>query len=89
MKEFTEEQQALYDLMSDLSEEHYFAGWICGCENWLWSQLQGIDNGNYNITAEQRKELETAKNKANGWIIWNYETSDPEFLTLEEWDLLK
>ena len=86
MSEFTEDQQALYDLMSDLSEEHYFAGWICGCEDWLWDQLSGIDCGNYNITDTERRQLALAADKAQGWVVWNDEINDPEFLTFEQWN---
>jgi len=85
MNEFTEDQQALYDLMSDLSEEYFFAGWICGCEDWLWRQLNNEGNGNYNITDDQRKELEAAKNRAGGWIIWDDDANEPGFLTIESW----
>lgn len=85
ISDFTEDQQALYDLMSDLSEEHYFAGWICGRENWLWDQLSGIDCGKYNITDTQRQELLAAADKAQGWVVWNDEIDDPEFLTFDEW----
>jgi len=86
MSEFTEDQQALYDLMSDLSEEHCFAGWICGCENWLWAELSSNNRNNYSITDTQREELKLASDKVGGWIVWDYDANDPEFLTFEQWN---
>jgi len=85
MNEFTEDQQALYDLMSDLSEEYYFAGWILGCEYWLWKELSSNERNMYSITVEQKQALALAVDKAGGWIIWDDDANDPEFLTIDDW----
>jgi len=85
MTEFTEDQQALYDLMSDLSEEYFFAGWMCGTEDWLWRQLNEVASDNYSITDSEKQELEAAKNKVGSWVVWNDDIDDPEFLTMEQW----
>lgn len=69
---------ALYDKMSDVSEDHWAAGWMSGTEVSLWEAVNGgnrrwclrdIDQRDI----DQLRELATA---ARGWIVWEDETDD-------------
>jgi hypothetical protein len=78
----TTEQQKLADMMSEISEELYYATWLNGLEYYLWSH--------------HRTELIEQANEIGGWIIWLDDDVDPalahqpdewgeKFIPMNEW----
>ncbi len=80
--------RALEDLMSDISEEYYCAGWLIGLEFTLWSMLEGGSRefGMGVVTEDEVKRLRELSEQCGGWW-WGGETDDDvcRFVTLEEW----
>ena len=83
-KDFSDKQKQMYELMSDMSEERTFAGWIGGNEMACW--------------AAPTPELCALRDELNGWVIWvdevyntsiNEDDYGPAFVSLEEWHELK
>ena len=77
---------ALRDLMSDISEEYYCAGWLSGLEDELWRMLLGGDRGfgMSEVTAEEVGRLRTLHERCGGW--WFYDKQHGEmFITTAEW----
>ncbi|MGG6281833.1 hypothetical protein ACQ4M3_09705 [Leptolyngbya sp. AN03gr2] len=78
----------LYDLMSDISDEAWDAGWLIGLEFSLWGCLDEpvpISIGNMRFDREHQEELKELSNRAGGWWIWNQDADDPRFVLSEEW----
>lgn len=91
-------QRALYELMSDISEECYCAGWMSGNEYTLWEMVANPDAGrNYgqdSVTDEQIADLRAISNEIGGWIRWRDDEEDanlppedwgPVFTPMAEW----
>ena len=70
--ELTEDQRRLVDLMSDISEDAYCAGWNSGNEYRLWAMLaEPGDSGIYSrtvVTDEQIAEMRRLSELIGGWI---------------------
>jgi hypothetical protein len=81
-------QKALYDLMSDISEDCYCAGWMMGNEYILWEILTNPSaSRNYGqaiVTPEKIAILREISAEIGGWIRWRDEDEIPA-LTLVEW----
>jgi hypothetical protein len=81
-------QKALYDLMSDISEDCYCAGWMMGNEYILWEILMNPNaSRNYGqaiVTPEQIAILREISTEIGGWIRWRDEDEIPA-LPLVEW----
>lgn len=88
----TNKQDKLYELMSDISEECYCAGWMTGNEFFLWSVING-GNRKYGmgvVTDDQIQKLKSLSEELGGWIFWYDSGSDsdkwgPKFITMEKW----
>lgn len=93
---FTDAQRELYDLMSDISEDCYFAGWLMGNEYNIWDALQDGDLS-YGLGVMDAASLERCRElsaELNGWIIWADDETDkgmpveewgPRFVHMESW----
>lgn len=92
----TEPQAKLADLMSDISEECWCAGWMSGLEFTLWRIINGGERqyGQGGITDEQVAELKQLSELIGGWIYWYDDTDNPEadpsewgerFISLNDW----
>ena len=81
---FTPDQKALYDLMSDISEDCFFAVWITGNEYGVWDAINGNARGYEQASAEQLQKCRELSNLINGWVIWRDDQDDPD-MPLEEW----
>ena len=82
------EIRLLAHLMSELSEEHWCAGWLQDCEYALWADLTGDEvNGikAWGVSPESREELRLLHELADGWIIWSDTTKGQAFLPTTEW----
>ena len=65
-------QRALADVMSEISENTYCAGWMSDLEFELWEALNradGTDVG-YRLTAGEIERLRQLSEMCGGWIVW-------------------
>lgn len=93
---FNDKQKELYELMSDISEDCYCAGWMIGNESAIYSAMRS-GNLNYGISSINQNSLNRVRelsNELNGWIIWFDDMDDeslpsedwgPRFVTMDEW----
>lgn len=81
-------QRALYNLMSDISEECYCAGWMSQNEYTLWEMV--VDPkaerryGMGTVTDEQIADLVAISTEVGGWIRWR-DDDDDKNLPAEDW----
>lgn len=69
---------ALRDLMSEISEDYYCAGWLSGLENDLWRMLQD-GSRRYEIT-----QLRALHERCGGW--WYYDDERGKmFIATADW----
>lgn len=67
---------ALYEAMSDWSEEHYAAGWYGGCEHIIWRRvLEGKEPKLFRLATQ-----------ADGWWAWSDRNESAAFVPLAEWE---
>ena len=81
-----EKQRELYETMSGISEDCYFAGWMSGLEYAIWGALQG-GGRRYGIGEMDDEQLEKCRALAtelDGWVIWVDDDYDAH-LPVEEW----
>lgn len=74
---------ALQGEMADISEEHFYAGWLIGLENDLWAILHGTSSRG-EISHEQLGRLRDLHEKCGGWWYWDEEHGHM-FVTTYEW----
>jgi hypothetical protein len=86
MSRLTTEQRLLADLMSDISEEEYFAGWAYGLEHELWRALRSDDGraDNLVLSADRRRTLQALSDACGGWIVFD-EAEGETWLQLDVW----
>lgn len=65
----------LYQAMSDISEEQWFAGWLGGLEYTLWSALQGGEL--MGIDRDALAFVAAMSVKTGKWIIWRDDKTMP------------
>lgn len=91
-------QRALYQLMSDISEDCYCAGWMSDNECTLWTMVANPDAdrryGIGEVELQQIEELRAISAEVGGWIRWRNDYDDknlprsewgPVFVPMEEW----
>lgn len=73
LEDLDPEQASLAQLMSDLSEEAYFAGWILGNEYMLWrAVLEGPSRfGQLELSESQVRRLRDLSSRCSGWIFYD------------------
>ena len=88
MTAMTWKQKALYDRMSDISEECYAAGWMTGNEYTLWEMVANPESprryGMSDVRESDLNELREISTEIGGWIRWVDDEDDPD-LPPEEW----
>lgn len=66
--------EALYELMTDISEDNYCAGWMSGLEFTLWSFVLGGVRiecwGTDSVEVAQLDALRRLSEECGGWWIW-------------------
>lgn len=82
-------QRALYNLMSDISEDCWCAGWMHGNEYALWTLVtdpksKGGEYGGVKVDQRHIDDLRAISNEIGGWIRWRDDEEDPS-LPCEEW----
>ncbi len=84
-------QRALADLMSDLSEECWCAGWLHNTEFDVWAMIVGDrDSWGMGLAEAYAPELEAIKDMADRlgvWIVWDGDPveTDMRAVPLPEW----
>jgi len=78
----------LVNLMSDISEECYCAGWLSDCEYTLWGLKDKPEStwGMGVVTTFDCTELRRLSAECGGWWIFDSEAGGNVFLTLAEWE---
>ena len=77
----------LLNLMGDLSEEYYAAGWLIGLEQDLWKLAFEDPHSGFgfgNITHEERGKLIELSHRCQGWWVWD-RTVGRRFISLDDW----
>jgi hypothetical protein len=95
-RDLTSRQMELYQVMSDISEDCYCAGWLIGNEYTIWSAIQSGDHryGLAEIEPEQLEQCRILSEELGGWIVWADDETDPvlprdmwgpKFVSMSEW----
>lgn len=83
-------RERLYALMSDLSEEHWHAGWLNGTEYTLWKAIQQYPEplhwGQRAIPLDTVADLYHLALAVGGWWVWGEDGA--YFVSLGEWERL-
>lgn len=78
----------LASLMSDISEDHYCAGWLIGLEYTLWRAVmrhpESYVFGFRPIETEQVAELKALAEELKGWVVWDDDIGE-KFIPIDEW----
>lgn len=84
----TDEQFELQDLMTDISQRCWCAGWMLGIEHDLWDLLEtnGGDLGMGYVSLEEADKLRALSKKLGGWVAWmeQEERGNPDELAMGE-----
>lgn len=80
----TDAQWQLYNLMSQISEDCFCAGWLGDCEYDIWQALQHGDPWPTNRLVSPRllRLCQKLSTEINGWIYW---TDGPQFAPMAQW----
>ena len=78
----------LYELMSDISEDCYCAGWMMGNEFRLWHAITDANDdkryGQSEIAPQQIQRLKELSQAVGGWWRWD-DKEGAQFVSLEKW----
>lgn len=74
----------LCQLMSDISEDQYCAGWLVGLEYQLFDTLYIGDTFGDGISPQERVKLMELSARCGGWWRWTDDKGET-FVKLEEW----
>jgi|GEM_PF-915568 len=87
LKDLNEDQLKLAELMSNISEEGYSAGWMDGLEVSLWAALNGGNRnyGRHEITPSEIEELKFLSEKCGCWIIFD-DNNEETPMEVKEWE---
>lgn len=90
--------EELCQLMSNISEYCYCAGWMMGLEYSLWDIVNNPQNRSYGFSEVSLEDIDNLKklsSELNGWIIWkddNFGFTREEidkwgnyFVAIEDW----
>jgi len=84
-KEKADAALELAQLMSDISERCYYAGWLGGTEDVLWSTLNTGPRkwGTGSIRQKDIDQLKSLSEQAQGWVTYTDEGG--RFVPIAEW----
>jgi hypothetical protein len=83
-----EQKQALQDLMKDLSEHHWYAGWMRELEYHLWDAVvHGPSGYGFAVLSEDAiATLASLSQAVGGWFYWSdKEPKGIQFVSLDAW----
>lgn len=79
-------KRELYELMSDISEDLYCAGWMSGNELRLWQAITDPNDdrcyGMGLIEEWQINRMRELSEQTGGWWVWE---DDAAFISVDEW----
>lgn len=80
-----EKQLELYDLMGDISQDCYCAGWYLGNEYHIWRALKSGDfrYGRGEMDLSKLERCRTLAEEIDGWILWS--NGEPCFVPMGTW----
>jgi hypothetical protein len=85
----TKKQAQLCELMHQISQDCYCAGWMSQNEFRLWSAVvdptDDLEYGFAAISPDEVMQLRQLSEEIGGWIVWDGEIGDLVFLSLEAW----
>ena len=84
--DLTEIERRLANLMSDISEKCYSAGWATNTEYVLWDAIISgpRDFGQDKITMEEIDELKKLSNRTGTWIVFD-DNMEEVAIPLDKW----
>lgn len=84
--DFNESQRELYELMREISEDCYCAGWMLGLEYAIWGALQDGDlrYGMGEMDAASLLRCRALSLALGGWIVWVDDDIEPS-LPVDQW----
>jgi hypothetical protein len=65
-----------------VSEEHYAASFMLEIDYWLYAET--VNQKSIHLEDYILQNLETCRNTINGWIIWDLELHNPQFMKNED-----
>ncbi|RYZ90662.1 MAG: hypothetical protein EOP06_07645 [Proteobacteria bacterium] len=89
LKDLTDDQRKLAEVMSDISERCYSAGWMTNLEFVLWDVLITGERsyGHGKITAQDIVELTELSHRCAAWIYFHDDTEETA-MDLSSWTKL-
>ena len=81
-------QTELAELMSEISEDHYCAGWLDGLEYELWGIVSGARDNSFGFGPIERwkiKRLKALAAATGGWIERKQQAAHETFVPLNAW----
>ena len=86
LKDLDSDQLLLEELMSNISEEDFSAGWMTNLEFDLWGILNGDNRkyGHHLITQSEIDQLKSLSKKCGCWIVFDEEKEETA-VELEAW----
>jgi len=84
--ELTPDERHLAELMRNISERCYSAGWMCNLEYVLWNAVVSgpRDYGHGAITKDDIDKLTQASHKISSWILFDEELEEI-IIPLDKW----
>ena len=78
--------KGLADLMSEISEDQWCAGWLDGAEYSLWSMVDGgeTDWGFGKVDPSSVALLRRLSESCGGWIVWTDDRCE-RWIPMSEW----
>lgn len=90
MQELTWKQEALYRLMSDISEDCWCAGWLIGNEYTLWEMVADPAAerryGQGQVSERDIQAMREISAEIGGWVRWHDDHDEPDFPS-SEWGI--
>jgi hypothetical protein len=79
-------REALLQLMSDISEDCWCAGWLLDLEFFLWEAITtGKSDFGWGLSEPELARLKHLHQMAGGWWIWAEDEKTNRFVPTEEW----
>lgn len=86
LKDLNNDELKLAELMSNISEDGYSAGWMPGLEIALWKALNDGDRnyGRHRISQSEVEKLKFLSEKCNCWILFD-DTNEETSIEIRKW----
>lgn len=86
LSELDNDQRALAEYMSEISEEAFSASWMEGLEFELWRAISSGPKvyGRLQLNESHIERLVALSNKCSGWIYW-HPSNEETYLGLPQW----